>query len=98
MSDGKQYIKSTKPGYHWNVYTYKPQGRPGYAVAVEGQLDNVGTGIQSFTTVVFQDRQLRIDIMGRMTKNSRNAALQRLWDTMQEQKLVADGEKLALIT
>ena len=34
---------------------------------------------------------------GRMTKNSRNAALQRLWDTMQEQKLVADGEQLALI-
>jgi hypothetical protein len=96
MSDGSQYIKSTKPGYHWSVYTYKPQGRPGYAIAVEGELDTTSP-YQGFTTVIFQDRQLRIDIMGRMTKNSRNAALQRLWDTMQEQKLVADGEQLALI-
>lgn len=93
MSDS-QYIKSTTPGKHWNMYTYKPQGRPGYAMAVEGEVEEHSRGISSFTTVIFQDRQIREDIPGRMTVKSRNAALQALWDKMQEAGLIDKAETL----
>lgn len=94
MSDN-QYVKSTKPGYHWSMYTHKPQGRPGYAFAVEGKLgSHNGGSITSFETVLFQDRTVREDIPGRMTVKSRNAALQRLWDKMQDAGLIDEGETL----
>ena len=93
MSDN-QYIPSTKPGYHWNVYTYKPQGRPGYAVAVEGELDT-SSPFQSFTTVIFQDRQIRVDIPGRFTVKNRNQALRGLFDKLAEAKYIDPREYLA---
>ncbi len=95
MSSDSQYVKSTKEGYHWNIYTYKPQGRPGYAMAVEGKVEHHNDGsIRSFETVIFQDRQIRENIDGRMTAKNRNAALQRLWDKMQEAKLIDKDETL----
>ncbi len=97
MSDN-QYIKSTKPGYHWNFYTHKPQGRPGYAMAVEGKVEvREGGRISSFETVIFQDRQVRRDIAGRMTTKNRNAALQALWDKMQADGLIDKGETLKTV-
>lgn len=99
MSSDSQYVKSTKGGYHWNLYTYKPQGHPGYAIAVEGEVEmhNDGT-IHSFATVIFQDRQIRHDIQGRMTVKSRNAALQALWDKMQGADLIDKDEVLKPVT
>jgi hypothetical protein len=95
MSSDSQYVKSTKEGYHWNLYTHMPQGRPGYAVAVEGKVEmHNGGAIRSFETVIFQDRQIRHDIPGRMTTKSRNAALQALWDKMQEAGLIDKAETL----
>lgn len=98
MSDS-QYIESTTPGKHWNVYTYKPQGRPGYAMAVEGEYKPAGDGcmFDSFSYVMFEARQIRIDIIGRMTTKSRNAALVRLLDTMVEGKLVPPGTELKTV-
>lgn len=95
MSSDSQYVKSTTPGKHWNLYTHKPQGRPGYAYAVEGEVEfHNGGRVSSFSTVLFQDRTVREDIPGRMTVKSRNAGLQRLWDRMQEAGLIAEGETL----
>lgn len=95
MSSDSQYVKSTKEGYHWNLYTYKPQGRPGYAMAVEGVLENVeGGAFQSFTYVMFKNRQVMVPVVGRMTVKNRNAALYALWCKMHEDKLIADTEEL----
>ena len=95
MSRDNQYVKSTKEGYHWYIYTYKPPGRPGYAAAVEGKVEHSDDGsVRLFKTVVFQDRQIRHDIPGRMTVKSRNAALQALWDKMQEAGLIDKAETL----
>jgi hypothetical protein len=90
MSD-RQYVKSATPGKHWDIYTYKPQGRPGYAYAVEGEVSDDG---RSFSYILHQARSIREDIPGRMTTKSRNVGLQRLWDRMQEAGLIAEGETL----
>ncbi|QDJ96216.1 hypothetical protein Xoosp13_29 [Xanthomonas phage Xoo-sp13] len=93
MSDS-QYVKSTAENKHWNLYTYKPQGRPGYAFACEGELENVDSKFQSFTFEMFSNRTVKEDIPGRMTVKARNAALQSLFTKMQEAGLIAEGETL----
>lgn len=97
MSDS-QFVKSSAPDKHWNLYTYKPQGRPGYAFACEGTLKDVDSKFQSFEYEMYANRNVREDIPGRMTVKSRNAALQSLFTKMQEAGLIAEGETLNPVT
>ncbi len=69
------YIPSVTPGHHWSIYVYKPQGRPAYACAVEGVLEDTGTSFQSFTTMLFQSRQRRVQLNGNNTAKNRAHAL-----------------------
>ena len=91
-----QYIPSTTPGMTWSVYTYKPDGRPGYACASEGVYEPAGDGEQfsSFTTRLFQDRVIRMPIAGRMTVKNRNAGLKALFDKMTEDGMIPVGSEL----
>ena len=95
-----QYIPSTTPGMTWSVYTYKPQGRPGYACASEGVYEPAGDGksFSSFTTVLFQDRVIREDVQGRMTVKARNAALHRLFSRMVEAGMIPNGTELKMVS
>lgn len=94
MSD-TQYIPSTKPGYYWSLYTYKPQRGPGYAFAQEGKCEHDENGnVRSFETVIFEDRTARVDIPGRMTVKSRNQALRALFDKLSDAGCVKPDEYL----
>jgi hypothetical protein len=87
MSDDTKYIESTTDGYYWRLYTYKPQGRPAYAFATEGKVGFRDNGtVESFETVMFQDRTARVDIPGRLTEKARTAGMKALYE-----KLVAEG-------
>lgn len=69
-------FKSTKPGYHWKVYTHKPEGRPGYAMAQEGKLEMGDDGrVRGFVVELFTDRNVRQNIDGRFTAKNRDAAV-----------------------
>lgn len=98
MSDN-QYIQSTKPGYHWNLYTYKPEGRPGYAFAQEGKVERDETGrVKSFETIIPDDRTERVNISGRMTVKARNQALKALFDKLADAECVAPDEYLKTVS
>lgn len=89
-----QYLPSTTPGMTWSVYTYKPDGRPGYACASEGVYEVGDNGFNSFTTRLFQDRVIRENIPGRMTVKNRNAGLKVLIDKMTEAGMIPVGTPL----
>ncbi len=93
-----QYIPSTTPGMTWSIATYKPQGRPGYAVASEGvREEGIDGGFSSFTVRMFQDRVKREPVEGRMTVKSRNAALVRLFNRLREEKMIPEDATLRAV-
>ncbi|BBA65163.1 predicted ORF [Xanthomonas phage XacN1] len=99
MSSDSQYIPSTQEGYHWNLYTHKPDGRPGYAMAVEGKVERREDGsVRSFETIIFQDRQVRQNIPGRMTVKNRNNGLCALFDTLVEKGYIDKRESLKTVS
>lgn len=89
MSDTNLYFPSTVPGKHWHVYTYKPDGRPGYATAVEGKY-SVHEGHASFEVTYPTDRILRVDIAGRMTQKAKLNAVNAAVNTLKERGLIAN--------
>lgn len=97
MSD-TQYIRSSTPGKHWSVYTYKPQGAPGYAYAQEGVYTHEdGDAFSSFTTELFGDRGIRENIVGRFTVKNRNAALLQLFEKMHDAGLLDPESELRVV-
>lgn len=66
------FIPSRTEGKTWKIYSYKPQGRPAYVGACEGELTESGTpGIRFFRTILFGDRRYSVNVAGgRATKRA----------------------------
>jgi hypothetical protein len=56
------YVPSCAEGKTWKIYFHKPQGRPGYVAAAEGELKD-----GFFTYMPFSDRQVTVKLPGRAT-------------------------------
>jgi hypothetical protein len=83
------YIPSTAPGKTWNVYFYKPQGRPAYVTAVEGEYEANDNGFSSFKFVMFQNRSVKEPITGPATDKKKKAAFDSLVAKMKADGLIA---------
>lgn len=70
-----KYLKSTAPGMAWRVGTHKPQGRPAYAFATEGEVAYIDERVMSFTTQWPGARTERVEIVGPATEKKKAAAL-----------------------
>lgn len=81
----KTYIPSTTEGKTWSVFVHKPQGRPAYASAIEGERRDEG-GYHSFSFMMFQARQYTVPLEGNNTLKNRTLALHKL-----REQMVADG-------
>jgi hypothetical protein len=79
------YVPSTRPGFSFFVYAHKPQGRPPYVMAVEGELKDEGQ-FRSFSYILHEARGKRVNLAGNNTKGNRKVAFNTLLDD-----LVADG-------
>lgn len=77
------------PGKEFKVYVYKPAGRPAYAAAVEGKMEN-----GFFTTILFDPsyRQHRVDLGGTNTLKNRQRAVHALLDDMVERGWIDAGD------
>lgn len=73
----KIYIPSTTPGKSWSIFVNKQPGRPAYAGAIEGTLENEG-GFQSFSFMMFQARSINVPLNGNNTAKNRAIALSTL--------------------
>ena len=86
------YLPSTRDGKTWSIYTHKPDGRPAYAYAVEGILEQEDGRMRSFTTELFgSDRHVREDIPGRATAKAKEAAVARLIARMTDDGLIGES-------
>jgi hypothetical protein len=79
------YIPSTTPGKVWRVHTHKPQGRPAYASATEGEL-KTENGWQSFSCLIDFKAAVpytRVAIQGPATAKKKAAAIKQLTEQLQ---------------
>lgn len=85
-----QYVKSTAEGMHWSISVYKPSRGQAVAMATEGVREEPGEGrtFGSFTTRLFQDRFLKVELQGNNTKGNRQRALLELRQQMMEAKMI----------
>ena len=83
------YVASTEPGKHWRVSSYKPQGRPGYVSATEGEVTDEG---RSFSYVLLQARSRRVMVKGNMTARNINRAVVQLANEMEDAGEVVKSE------
>jgi|GEM_PF-5427445 len=88
----KTYLPSARSGLTWQLYVYKPQGRPAYATANEGRYE-VADGVTFFTSTLHLDRvrhpATRVDIQGPATAKKKAAALEQLKQQLLEAGLIA---------
>ena len=85
------YVQSSEPGKHWNIYAYKPDGRPAYVAAYEGKLSS-GRTMLLFSFDPLTARKHTMELEGRNTAQNRATAIRALFTMMQEKGLIAEGE------
>lgn len=93
------YLPSTREGYHWQVSCDKMQGRPGYALAIEGKLGFREDGSpSSFQYELYgSTRSHRVPVNGRMTKGNMFGATQAMIDTMAAGGLIPREERCPMM-
>lgn len=76
----KFFVRSRVEGKTWQIYSYKPQGRPAVVSACEGEVEASSTpGVVFFRTILFGDRRRTVSVAGgRATKRALYAAAQEL--------------------
>lgn len=84
----KTYIPSTTEGKTWSVFVHKPQGRPAYASAIEGESKDEG-GFHSFSFMMFQARQYTVHLEGNNTAKNRAKALHTLRTQMVDAEVIS---------
>lgn len=91
------YIPSATEGKVWRVDTYKPDGRPAYATAKEGEL-KTENGWQSFTCIFdfsAQPAYTKVSIVGPATAKKKAAAIAQLIEQLKEAGVVAAADPIA---
>jgi hypothetical protein len=90
------HLPSTTTGKVWRIDTYKPQGRPAYATASEGEL-KTERGWQSFSCMIDGSPThpaTKVPIEGPATAKKKAAALEQLKKQLVEAGLAASATPL----
>lgn len=87
-------LQSNDPRKVWKLSVYKPQGRPAYATAIEGEVDTSAAGYSVFRFELDPTKLSRtatkVAINGPATKKKREAALRILEVQLREAGLLRD--------
>ena len=91
-------LQSSDPRKMWELSIYKPQGRPAYATAIEGEVD-YSNGYRVFRFMLDPTKLSRaatkVAINGPATKKKREAAIAALEVQLREAGLLAKPDALA---
>ena len=87
-----RFIPSSRSGKTWSVSFFKPQGRPGYASAIEGEYEPYDGG-HTFRFALFsaETRSFKKTVDGVCTAKKKAAAVEALIASLKEQGLLADA-------
>ena len=91
------YIPSANEGKVWRLDAFKPQGRPAYASAKEGEL-KTENGWQSFSCIFdfsAQPAYTEVAIAGPATAKKKAAAIAQLIEQLKEAGVLAAAEPIA---
>lgn len=91
------YLPSANEGKTWRLDAFKPQGRPAYACAKEGEL-KTENGWQAFTCIFdfsAPAAYTRVPIQGPATAKKKAAAIAQLIEQLKEAGVLAIAEPIA---
>lgn len=79
-----RYIPSATPGKTWSIDVVKPQGRPAFVSAIEGELEQPqpGSMFRGFSFMLGTARTRRLSIVGAATAKKKTAAIEEMVATL----------------